>query len=340
LFQFSNDETLNNFNVSKIYTLLKFFQSFYWLGAELLQENLPEEIIVTLKGLWERVMDQAEEKVNAVQQRFEQRLAELEETAEKLQSDNSCWQQRYRQLQQEKEGLSSDKSALQQIVRQLEDEKLALTTAQEHLLQQLQERQERLEASNQFNQQIEANLAHYREASREQRLLDQQRYEQAQLQLEQTLTHLQHQVMALTQEKNALQNHYERVSHEKDRLQSQYDQLAHEHELIKSQWAETDAKMTQYAHTTQSFQSQCQKMQITIDEQSLAIINLQKQLAVTLDHLSSAKEELTTLNERYQSQAHEKWLLAQEKAQLEGQFMLMREMMPKPMDAIPPSSLK
>ena len=57
--------------------------------------------------------------------------------------------------------------------------------------QQNQEKQARIDELHRQNQQIQVNLEHYRAASLEQRLTDQQRCEQQQKQLEQTVQQVQ-----------------------------------------------------------------------------------------------------------------------------------------------------
>jgi chromosome segregation ATPase len=99
-------------------------------------------------------------------------------------------QQQYQQIKQERDGFAHEKSAVEQL---LADSKIEAATLIEKLAgfeQQNQEKQVRIEELRQQNQQIQANLEHYRAASLEQRMADQQRYEQHQKQLEQALQQL------------------------------------------------------------------------------------------------------------------------------------------------------
>ena len=51
------------------------------------KEKIPEELIVLLKGLWERVMTQAETQVDAIKQDAQQDLSQRQQVIQQLQQD-------------------------------------------------------------------------------------------------------------------------------------------------------------------------------------------------------------------------------------------------------------
>ena len=155
-----------------------------------------------MTGLWEKLVCQADEQVNAIQQATEQTIAQLQQAVEKLQQENHQWQQQFHAMKQEKEVLLQDKETLEQILSNNKTENAAFQAKYDGLAQHLQEKQARIEELNRLNQQIQANLEHYRETAREQRLLEQQRAEQQAAQ-----SHFQ--LEAMQSELSKLSSHYE-----------------------------------------------------------------------------------------------------------------------------------
>src|SRR5438105_4376843 len=91
------------------------------------KENIPEELISALKGVWERVMNQSEDKIQSVQQETQQELTKLKEEIQRLQQDNSYWQQQHQQTKQERDGFAHEKSAIEQLLTHSKIEIAALT---------------------------------------------------------------------------------------------------------------------------------------------------------------------------------------------------------------------
>ena len=48
------------------------------------KDNVPEEIAITVKGLWERVLNQADDKVTEIKQELEQTITTFKEQNKKL----------------------------------------------------------------------------------------------------------------------------------------------------------------------------------------------------------------------------------------------------------------
>jgi DNA repair exonuclease SbcCD ATPase subunit len=285
-----------------------------------LTENLPEEIVRPMKGLWAQVIHHAEEKIAAREQAFEQATAAITDQNKKLEEENTGWQKKYDALTQEKEKQMSEQWALEQAVRQLEQEKVALTVTCDHLAQQLQEKQAHMQELHRLNHQIQTNLEHYREASREQRLRDQQHYEQAQRQQEHAIQQLAHELKTLGQEKNALYEALEQVRAVKKALKSQYDALVVQNDVIKSQLEAAQKEVIQQAQAEHHWQAHSQKTEEKLEAQSAVLLTLQTQQAVLLHQCLAAQTELQEMSHQNQCLVHDKWKLSQENAQLAGQL--------------------
>lgn len=282
--------------------------------------KVPEELMMTVKGIWEQLLIEADEKVAKIKQELDQTIIALEEQNKKLKEDNTRWQQQFHQMKQEKEGLASDKTALEQMIRKFENEKTALIVENDGKKKQLQDNQERVDELHRLNKQVQSNLEHYHEASREQRMLDQQRHEQAQTQLAQTINQLKQDLTSSNQQRNSLQQELEQLRYGKTFLQDQHDQLTVLHEAIKPRLDQAEKEILQHATGEQHWQNQYQKTQEKLNEQHTLIINLQSQLAVLKQKYSDIQSELNEVSEQNKFLTNERWVLGQENAQLLGQL--------------------
>lgn len=291
------------------------------------KENIPEELISALKGVWERVMNQSEDRIQSIQQQTQQELIQLKQEVQRLQKDNAHWQQQYQQIKQQRDGLAHEKSAVEQLFTNSKIEIAALTEKLAAFEQQSQERQVRIEELCRQNQQVQANLEHYRNASLEQRIADQQRYEQHQKQLEQTIQQVSQELTKIRHEKSELQQENQRVLFENDSLKTQLSKLETKHESMTARLTDTLSKLTEKTQDQQHLQNLFQTLQVKYDEQNQSLTSLKTQHAILQQQLEAIKREQNELREQNKSLSHEKWMLGQEKAQLFGQVKQLQEVL-------------
>jgi chromosome segregation ATPase len=284
------------------------------------KENIPEELISALKGVWERVVNQSEDRVQSIQEESQQELIQLKQETQRLQKDNAHWQQQYQQTKQERDGFSHEKSAVEQL---LANAKIEIAILSEKLVgsdQQNQEKQARVDELHRQNQQVQSNLEHYRTASLEQRLADQQRYEQQQKQLEQTVQQLNQELTKVRHEKLALQQETQRITFEYDGLRTQLSNLEMQHESVASRLTDTLNELAKKTHEQEHWQEQFKTLQVKHNDQNQSFIDLKTHYATLMQQLEIMKIEIKELREQNKLLAHEKWELGQEKAQLYGQL--------------------
>ena len=284
------------------------------------KEHLPAELIAVLKGLWERVMNQAEDKIQLIQQESQQELTALRQTTHTLQQDNAYWQQQHQQTKQKLDSYTHDKSTLEQLLANAKIEIAACTEKLAGFEQQQQEKQARIDELHRQNQQIQANLEHYRNASLEQRLTDQQRYEQQLNQLEQTIQQLNQELSAFKQERTMLQQQNQHITFENNSLKKQLTKLNSEYELISTQRTKAISELAEKSQDQRHWQDQLHSLQAKWDEQNQLFIEEKIQNAALSQEMKTLKSELKDSREQNKILAHEKWVLGQEKAQLYGQF--------------------
>jgi len=284
------------------------------------KENLPEELIVTIKGLWNLVMDQAEEKILVIQQDARQKLEQATQELKQLQQESGQWQQQYQQIKQERDGLAHEKLVVEQL---LVDTKITIATLTEKhasLEQKNQEKQTYIDEMQRQNQQIQANLEHYRAAALEQRLADQQRYEQQQRQFEQTIQQINQELTTTKQENILLQQQYQQASFEKDGLKVQLDELNVQRGTITAQLTEALAGLAKTEAVQKHWQDQHGVLITKFDEQNKLFVGLQAKHAMLLQQLETTNAELKDMRQQNKTLANDKWALGQEKARLYGQL--------------------
>ena len=133
------------------------------------KENLPPALVEMVKGLWERMMDLSQDKLNEAEHVFHATLDEQSQELQKYKTNNQRWQQLFNQWAQEKDKLTADIQTLQAGLNELNQ----TISKQENQLtmkvQQCLEKDERIAELHKLHKQTQANLEHFRDAAKEQR---------------------------------------------------------------------------------------------------------------------------------------------------------------------------
>ena len=285
-----------------------------------LQADLPEELVLLMKGLWDRVTIEANAKIEEIQQDVQNEITVLKQNSQKLQQENNQFQQKHQQDKQEKDGLAQEKSALEQIIVTYKSEIIGLQAKQDGGTQQLQEKQDRIEDLNHQNRQIQANLEHYRTASAEQRQVDQQRFEQRQTELEKTVQTLQYDLLQSQQEKAKLKQAKEQLRFENGILESKVDKIAAQNEAIIAKLNEAQEALSQEKSGQQHWKAQYEDIYAKWEERYKRNTELKADQAVLQHQVDTLNATLTEATSKNSVLAHEKWILGQEKSQLFGQL--------------------
>lgn len=72
------------------------------------KENLPNELVSLMKGLWESVLTQSEHQFEPVETNYLQEITELKSQLEKYRTSNRRWQKLFTSWQQEKSRLDNE----------------------------------------------------------------------------------------------------------------------------------------------------------------------------------------------------------------------------------------
>lgn len=284
------------------------------------KEHLPEELVAVLKGLWEKVMAQSDEKIQQFEQETRQEIIGLKQSTEVLTQENNRWQQQFQQVKQESGLLLNEKAALEQLVLNFKLEAVGLTEKLAAVEQSIQEKQERIEELHRQNRQTQANLEHYRAASLEQRLADQQRFEQQLKQSEQIIQQTKQELKQTHHEKNSLQQQNQQVVTENHHLKLAVEKTELQQKNLANKVTELFNELAVKTQAEKFLQTQNQALQVKFDEQNKSYIELEKQYVLIQQLFETEKQKTNEMTEQARLLAQEKWELAQEKAQLYGQL--------------------
>jgi chromosome segregation ATPase len=289
------------------------------------KENLPEELVSLIKGLWERVNIQAEEKFVPQEENYLNKIATLNQELEKYKSNNQRWQKLFNQWQEEKTELANDKLMLEQSLEFSYKENTFLADKQDALLQQLSDKQERIDELHRLHKQTQENLEHFRQATREQRILDQQQYEQERLQLQSEIKILNEQTVmqreklfVLQQENKSLQQSYQMLEKQNGESQVTMQQLAHQIQELEKAKAE-------HQHSSNHWQHQYRESQTIIENKNQVLVDSQTESKLLSQQLANIKPVLTRIQEDNKLLTHGQLILEQEKIQLENYIKQMQK---------------
>ena len=108
------------------------------------KENVPVELTLVIKNLWERIVEQAEEKLLEIEKNYTQQISDLNLQYEKYKANNRRWQHLSQNWIKEKENLTAEKNRLEAMLITAEKVNAQLYAKTESLAQQLLDKQEQL----------------------------------------------------------------------------------------------------------------------------------------------------------------------------------------------------
>lgn len=291
------------------------------------KENLPEELVTLLKGLWERVIDHSEMKLHTIETRFENTTAELQNELQKYKTNNQRWQNLFNQWQQEKENLSNEKISHEKTIDELQKNLLALQAKHDASYQQLEEKQVRVDELNRLLTQSQNNLEHYRESVREQRLVEQQQFLQQKQELQIEIKAAKEQIAAMQNKLIQWQQQHQLLQQSHSILEKNHAQVEKKLEELKKILAESEQEKNKYLEISKHWQHQYQELQQVLEKKTNQFINIQAENKTLIQQLEDAKQSIKDAFDQKKLISHEKWLMSQEKAQLEGQLKQLEAIM-------------
>jgi chromosome segregation ATPase len=290
------------------------------------KENIPLELVAVMKGLWERVNNLSEEKITALEENHQLILSALQQTVEKYKTNNQRWQKLLEQWTLEKNQLATEKLTLEQALEFTRQENASLHAKQDASLQQLQDKQERITELNRLQAQAQANLEHYRESTREQRLLDQQQHEHQNQQLQSEIKSLKEQLIMQREKMSVLQQQHQIKLQSYSILEKNHHQVEAQLEKTREKLEETENSKNSHFNASQHWQNQYNEAQKILGIKTNKLIASQTDSLVLSQQLTEIKQKLKNKNDQNTLLESIKVELSQEKYLLEGRLRQLQEM--------------
>lgn len=262
-------------------------------GTSLLaaKENIPNELMEMVKGLWERVIGLSQEKMNATEADFKKRLEGAQQEVQKYKSNNQKWQKLFGEWQRDKAMLDVETDNLKNSVETLQESNTALRQQLSAQEAALKEKQSRIDELHQLHQQTQMNLEHYRESVRLQRLMDAEKHDKEVQALSATLKSTENKLAQITQEKILLQQQYEKLHSDNLALAKSINNMQNENQTLQLANTKLEKQLHASEHTSNHLQQQCDKLQSQLDQQAKDLIEEKARCAVM-------KEQVIRLEKR------------------------------------------
>lgn len=290
------------------------------------KENLPEALVSLMKGLWESLISQSIEQFVPIEANYNQEISELKQELDKYKNNNQRWQKLFNQWQQEKTQFTNEVLTLNQAIAFSHKENNALHAKYDALLQQLQEKQERIDELHRLHKQTQDNLEHYRESAREQRLLDQQQFEQQKQALQIEIKNTTEQLVLHQNKASQLQQQYQFAQQSYVTLEKNHAQKEGELQQALKQKNEAEREKSEYVRDSQHWQNQHKELQNMLQEKTNQFIDMQTDNKLLSQQLIDARKAFKDIQDQNNLLGNERWNLMQEKSQLEGQLKQMQKM--------------
>ena len=280
--------------------------------------HLPHELQALVTGLWKRLHEQADQRVEEVEKEHEaQRLA--------LQQELTLLQQHYTQLQQRLHH-SEESGALERLAK-LELEKQLHAVTQEHLklterYQAALHQNETTKAENarlhQLAANMQANMEHYQEAVHQRQQQQTLAMEKQQGIYAEELAQLKQQCLQHEGRATLLEKELAQVQQAHEQTEKQYNKLQGECQATSQTCQELDRERSRLlerdAHSHQTIQA----LQLKAEKESVRVGELEQKMAVLASLNERLNHEITVSQDKVEILRQEKLFLAQEKAQMEG----------------------
>ena len=283
-------------------------------------EKIPETLVELMKGLWERVCIEADEKVKHITDQSALNLTDINQKLQKMTQENKMLEQKQHQSLQKISVLTNDKLSLEQAIIKLQNEATELKSENNGALLRISDKQEQIDELKRLNNQVQTNLDHYRDISREQRLNEQQQYEQQIKQLEQTNHYYLQQITDLKKQNQLTDDKYEKMQREFQLIENAHRDLSEKFRYAGNQLNDAKNKLNDSIKSIDEKQIQLHEINERFRVQEKITLDAQQQVALLSSQLKSTEKHLADSQNQNKSLAHEKWISDQEKAQLSGQL--------------------
>lgn len=275
------------------------------------QGKLPNELLALVTGLWERLNNQADQRVTEIEnnhtqqeQAIKQTLFQTQKELEQLKKHNHHHEEALAESSAKNKTIENNRLALQQELAQL--------TERHHVtVQQLDENKKENTRLHQLANNIQSNLEHYQNS------MQQLRTEQ-QLVNEKQQAQYQQQIQLLQQELQHARQQVQNFEGQAQQFKAQHNDLFAAQTELKQQNQQQTRDVALLTEQKQTAEQKIQVYKKELSEKSTSIIDTEKQLALFMEKSKTLEKTLQEAEDKIEALRQEKLFLTQEKAELHG----------------------
>lgn len=294
------------------------------------KENIPRELNSIVKGLWEKIVSESEEKIKIIEQKYQTQINELQQELHKYKGNNQRWQHLYTQWIDEKKQLTLQKHAIEQKLHALEDEITLCKEKVEHSAQHIQEKQERIIELNRLHQQVQHNLELYRESTKEQNKIAQQQFDQQKKEWHSKLKNIEEQ-MNITKEKSfSLQQSLQLLQKTNTDLEKNYSQAQSALEQQRQTLLTCEKSKAEYAQSSAHWQQMYKNCQEMIESKTLQLINSHSETKSLAQQLKLANQTFNDVIKQNKGLEEKNWQLTKELEEMREEILKLDRDKAKP----------
>ena len=282
--------------------------------------NLPDALITIVQSLWQAINDHADERIKKSCATYQEERDQLQKTLNLQRQMLADAEQMARKLASEKEILHQNTLALEQGAQNQKMQLIKTESLLDAAKTCADEKENRIQELTKMNSQVQSNLDHYREAVREQRMLDKNEFE--------------HRVNEVTQKNHKLQEDWTQILTENTKLKTINQQLTEKYHEQKNACDKNDEQLNTAKVTLATAQQELSqknerltelkesiaKYEIKLADQSNQMLKCEKENAILAADLQAARRDLQESKSQVKSLSHDRWILEQEKAKLVADF--------------------
>lgn len=289
-------------------------------------DDIPQEIIGLIKGLWERLKNEADQKISIHEQEANKTIAEMSAALNTEQKTNVSLQSDLRNIE---EKLHLQINLFNSLQRTLEEEKRAYIAIYERnnaLSQKTDEQKSENDRLHQLLSHLQANLEHYQDSMQKLREEQTLNHEKQKIQYEQEIQSLKKLLSDETNQNNYLYRELDQIKHALNQKDQQLNKLTEERNIFQQQVQEKQLSEVAIQNRYDQLHQTSLNYQKMSEEQADKILSHEKKIAVLIDKIENLNHSLETSHDTIRILRDEKLFLAQEKSLLEGQLKQLQKM--------------
>ena len=283
-------------------------------------DGVPEELIAIVKGLWDRLKNEADQSITNHQQEADRSIAEIRQSYITEQKRSAELQACIRQLEEKLHAQTKLTNELQLILEEEKRSTVKLTERNSVSSQQLNDQKTEIDCLHKLLSHVQANLEHYQTSMQKLR-------EEQSLTADKQKIAYEREIESLKQKSSEAMSQRNHLHREFDQLKTELKLLTKQHDVILEEKNLAYTQLQEKVINEAALQSRCEQLnaayndfQNKIEQKSETVNSHEKKMAVLIDQITRLNKSLEDAHDTIRVLRDEKLFLAQEKAHLEGQF--------------------